>query len=103
MMYLPSSIIVLQVFEILNCAMISRRIFFSHQEKYLHKCVQSDLQMSMLGILQLEENGLILGGDGRCDSPGFSAKYGSYSFLDLERNAILHVELVHLTSVLKYT
>ena len=32
--------------------------------------------------------------DGRCDSPGNSAKYCTYSLMDYETNKILHVETV---------
>ena len=50
----------------------------------------------MLTVLQVEGKDLVLGGDGRCDSPGFSAKYGSYSFMELDYNVVLHVELVQV-------
>ena len=77
----------------------SRRTFFQHQDRYLHVAVGNvwkNMQMSMLSLLQLEEESLVLGGDGRCDSPGFSAKYGSYSFMDLHHNVVLNVELVQV-------
>lgn len=38
-----------------------------------------------------------VGGDARCCSPGHSAKYGSYSLMDLESGMILAVELVQVT------
>lgn len=41
-----------------------------------------------------------LAGDGRADSPGFSAKFGTYSLLDVEGNKILHFELVQVCLVL---
>lgn len=41
----------------------------------------------------MEGKELVLGGDGRCDSPSFSAKYGSYSFMELDKNVILHIKL----------
>ncbi|KAH7944454.1 hypothetical protein HPB52_019866 [Rhipicephalus sanguineus] len=37
---------------------------------------------------------LRLAGDGRADSPGHSAKYGTYSLIDIDRNKVLHVETV---------
>ena len=37
---------------------------------------------------------LILCGDGRCDSPGASAKFCSYTLMDAETNKILHTETV---------
>ena len=36
----------------------------------------------------------MLAGDGRCDSPGSSAKYCSYSLMEMESHKILHVETV---------
>ena len=38
--------------------------------------------------------GVVLAGDGRCDSPGSSAKFCTYSLLDIDCNKILHVESV---------
>ena len=39
---------------------------------------------------------LTIGGDGRADSPGHSAKYGSYGIIDLSTNKVLHIELVQV-------
>ena len=36
----------------------------------------------------------MLAGDGRCDSPGASAKFCSYSLMELDSGQILHVETV---------
>ena len=38
-------------------------------------------------------------GDGRCDSPGFSAKYGTYSIMDLQSNKIIDFTLTNVGSV----
>ncbi|KAM7286362.1 uncharacterized protein ISCGN_030184 [Ixodes scapularis] len=40
--------------------------------------------------------GAHLSGDGRCDSPGFSAKYGTYSFYSNTLNKIVHTEQVQV-------
>ncbi|KAH9375805.1 hypothetical protein HPB48_009861 [Haemaphysalis longicornis] len=40
---------------------------------------------------------LSLSGDGRCDSPGFCAKYLTYTLTDAKRDVILHTELVQRT------
>ncbi len=50
-------------------------------------------------MLQAFGEPLSLGGDGRSDSPGHSAKYGSYTLTDLEHNAVLDVELVQVCNV----
>ena len=39
---------------------------------------------------------LTVGGDGRADSPGHSAKYGSYSLLDLDYMLVIDVQLVQV-------
>lgn len=39
---------------------------------------------------------LHLAGDGRADSPGYSAKYGTYTLLDTHINKILHFEVVQV-------
>ena len=41
-----------------------------------------------------EDKDLVLCGDGRCDSPGKSAKYCTYSLMESETNKILHVETI---------
>lgn len=46
-----------------------------------------------------DKSRVVLGGDGRCDSPGYSAKYCSYSLMDLESNKIIDVQLVQSNEV----
>ena len=41
---------------------------------------------------------LTLGGDGRADTPGHSAKYGSYGLLDLDLMLVVHIELVQVSA-----
>lgn len=48
-------------------------------------------------IQEVQDKRLVLGGDARCDSPGHSAKYGSYTLMELETNKILDVQLVQVT------
>lgn len=45
---------------------------------------------------QAEGRSHTLAGEGRADSPGHSAKYGTYTILDVERNKVLHVETVQV-------
>ncbi|XP_074649011.1 uncharacterized protein LOC141904327 [Tubulanus polymorphus] len=44
-------------------------------------------------------NKLSLGGDGRCCSPGHTAKYGSYSIIDMETQKILDFQLIQSNEV----
>ena len=39
------------------------------------------------------------GGDGRCDSPGHSAKYGTYSIVDTDTSKVIDFSLVQVTEV----
>uniref|UniRef100_A0A1X7TQ31 THAP-type domain-containing protein n=1 Tax=Amphimedon queenslandica TaxID=400682 RepID=A0A1X7TQ31_AMPQE len=94
--------ILLRLFAIMNCACISEATFYSRQMKYLRQAVSNvwkEHQNSMLTVLQVEKKPLILGGDGRCDSPGFSTKNGSYTFLEIEHNVVLNIELVQSNEV----
>lgn len=50
-------------------------------------------------FLQLEGQEVDLAGDGRCDSPGFSAKYMTYSLHAAQLNKILHFEQVQVGEV----
>lgn len=36
---------------------------------------------------------VLLAGDGRCDSPGSSAKYCTYTLLDIDSSTIIHMEV----------
>ncbi|XP_046906494.1 uncharacterized protein LOC124488067 isoform X2 [Hypomesus transpacificus] len=42
---------------------------------------------------------VILGGDMRADSPGHSAKYGSYTMMDVQTNKIVDIQLVQSNEV----
>ena len=39
----------------------------------------------LLRELQREKRQLVIGGDGRADSPGHSAKFGSYTVMELKK------------------
>jgi len=61
--------------------------------------VWSRLQTQYIEVLQAFNEPLTIGGDGRCDSPGHSAKYGSYNLMELRHNVVLDVELVQVCTV----
>ena len=42
---------------------------------------------------------LVLSGDGRADSPGHSAKYGSYTVLEMSCNEVIHFSLVQVSQL----
>ena len=79
----------------INLACISRETFFRHQRQFLHKVIQSTwiLQRNRQ-FTEIQGTDVVIGGDGRCDSMGHSAKYGSYTAMNPETNKILNVEIV---------
>jgi solute carrier family 8 (sodium/calcium exchanger) len=66
----------------------------------LQPVVNAVWQMQQTAILSaLEEHpGLVVGGDGRCDSPGHSAKYGLYTLIELRCKKIVAMHLVQVSS-----
>ena len=42
------------------------------------------------------QESVLVGGDGRCDSPGSSAKYCTYTLMESETKLILHSETGNL-------
>ncbi|XP_071854147.1 uncharacterized protein [Apostichopus japonicus] len=93
---------VLRVLCNLNCPTIGIRTFMRHQRHLLQPTIRQVWNTTQKEMLQrLVEIGMpmILGGDGRHDSAGHSAKYGSYSFMDFEWNMIVHLELVQSNEV----
>ncbi|KAI8495211.1 hypothetical protein Bbelb_271970 [Branchiostoma belcheri] len=92
----------LNVFACLRLHCISARTFFRHQRMTLHlaiKNVWSRKQEGMFAAMHEGGQALILGGDGRADSPGHSAKYGSYTLMDLRTKKILTLQLVQSNEV----
>ena len=84
-----------------SCASIAEHTFFRHQAKHLHPTVMSvwkQHQGEILRMIKAKGVPLNLGGDGRADSPGHSAKYGSYSVLDCDSNKVLDMQLVQVSS-----
>ena len=55
-------------------------------------------QGEILRMIKAKGVPLNLGGDRRADSPGHSAKYGSYSVLDCDCNKVLDMQLVQVSS-----
>ena len=83
--------------EYSSLAVILTRTYHLLQWLYITPCIKEIWGNRQLRFLQkLDQRELVLGGDGRCDSPGHSTKYGSYSFVDLNTNNVLDVQLVQV-------
>lgn len=92
----------LRVLDIMNIAHQNRSRIFSHQKKYLFPTVFSSWathKRSLLDEIKNTGSNVILAGDGRSDSPGFSAKYGTYTLMDCQINKILEIQTVQVSTV----
>ena len=79
-------------------ASIKERTSFDHQKWYLAPgifSVWNEKQSTLLSECVCK-GALTVGGDGRADSPGYSAKYGSHGVIDLSNNKVIHIELVQV-------
>ena len=90
---------VLLMMKHLNMASITERTFFDNQRKYLAPAIVSVLGENQSNLLSdcVSKGPLTVGGDGRVDSPGHSAKYGSYGIIDLSSNKVIYIELVQVS------
>ena len=58
--------------------------------------VREHHQRLLLDLLK-EIRGLVVSGDGRADSPGHSAKYGTYTIIELSCNKVVDFKLVQVS------
>ena len=89
----------IRIFRFLNCYTISSNTFFRHQRQYLQPAISStwkSQQLAVLSSLKDQKKKLALSGDGRADSPGHSAKYGSYTVIEMSCNKVLDYRLVQV-------
>lgn len=90
----------LRLFQHLKLQMMSTSTFSRIQSAYvIPSCIFTwDYHLETL-LQEYQGQRLTLGGDARCDSPGYSAKYGSYTLMDLETGKILDFQLVQSNEV----
>ncbi|KAH9384858.1 hypothetical protein HPB48_026887 [Haemaphysalis longicornis] len=90
----------LRMLACIGVQVVTARTFFSIQHDHLWPAIDRVWKAEQSHVLQ-EAQGrpVTLAGDGRADSPGYCAKYGTYSLLDVENNKILHFEVVQSNEV----
>ena len=90
---------VMQLLKIYGCASISESTYYLHQGKFLQPSIFTiwdKHQADIFKQLRQEKRPLIIGGDGRADSPGHSAKFGSYTMMELKKKVVIDIELVQV-------
>lgn len=91
---------VLRVLTHLRCQSIHMNTYLEHQRLYLWPTIEkvwSVHQEELLSQVKADGSKVVVGGDGRCDSPGHCAKYCSYTLMELNRNKILEMNLVQVS------
>ena len=86
----------------LNLQMISKTTFYKVQNKYVFPVIHNtwhNHQKQVLQSIKEQKVQINVAGDGRCDSPGHSAKYGTYSLLDESSGKVIDFSLVQVTEV----
>ncbi len=90
----------LRMLESLNVATIAPSTFQDHAQDFVQPTVnhmwQEEQQKVMEACVKERDGELVLGGDGRVDSPGHCGKFGSYNTMDLEANKVIAIELVQV-------
>jgi len=89
----------LRMLKSINIATICSTTFKEHASRYIYPTIYKMWNIEQDSVLQtLAEmgGGLVLGGDGRADTPGHCAKYGTYTFIDLCINKIVDIQLVQV-------
>ncbi|KAK3099185.1 hypothetical protein FSP39_000706 [Pinctada imbricata] len=95
-----SRVVNLMKFASIPC--FSTRTYISMQNAYLVPAINvvwSYKQGLMFDNVRFEGVPLKLGGDARCCSPGHTAKFGSYSLMNLDTSKIIDIKLVQSNEV----
>ena len=83
---------------LMNMHFISDTTFYMVQSRYLIQQINDMWYRVKRELFQeLATKQLYLAGDGRCDSPGYSAKYCTYSLLDQSTSKIIEIQQVQKT------
>ena len=87
--------------DLLSLPIVNKSTFMDMQRKYLFPVINHFyIEQRKQIISQLKSYPEInISGDGRCDSPGFSAKYFTYSFMDPKSNQIIDFILINVGTV----
>ena len=83
----------------------TQRTYSSMQKAYLVPSVLNvwgRKQDELFDNLRQEGRPVKLGGDARCCSPGHTAKFGSYSVMDLQTSKVLDLQLVQVCNNILY-
>ena len=78
----------------------SQATFYRLQNSFLFPVIYKFWKIEQANaITKFKDQEVEVIGDGRCDSPGYSAKYGTYTMMESHSNTILDFQVVHVGEV----
>ncbi|KAL5011915.1 hypothetical protein ScPMuIL_010466 [Solemya velum] len=92
----------LRMLEFMRVCHTSKATFILHQRNILYPAVERVWQNHQRKYVEKAKRSgktLALGGDGRSDTPGHCAKYGSYSMVDLDEGLVVDIQLIQSNEV----
>ena len=96
---------ILKMYKFMNVPCISMSTYINHQKFYLYPSIAHvwfNYQQDYVNLVVAENRSVVLAGDGRCDSPGHCAKYGSFNVMDLQEGVVVDVQLVQVSLICLY-
>lgn len=86
-----------QFAHFLNLGFPSESTYLAIQHKYLCPVINEAWLLERRVILDnFNVESLVVSGDGRCDSPGFCAKYCTYTLMELDTRQIVDFKVIHV-------
>ncbi|XP_078495336.1 uncharacterized protein LOC144750166 [Ciona intestinalis] len=78
--------------KLLNLKLFHESTYYALRKSFVFPVVErawNQEKSRMIECLKSENQPVMLAGDGRCDSPGHNAKYGTYTFLDVKTSKVV--------------
>lgn len=93
---------VLLVLKHMGLAVFSLRTYFLHQRKFLFPVVLHYWEEYRVKLLDQLKGipGAVWSGDGRFDSMGHNAKYGTYTMLSCDLMKIVHFDILQVSNII---
>ena len=91
-----------EMFSLVNISFFSHSVFYNLQKSILFPVLNTVYKRNRFNILEqckVIPEGNDFTEDGRCDSPGYSAKYGTYSLMSTQLNKVVDFFVVHVGTV----
>ncbi|XP_068089927.1 uncharacterized protein [Hyperolius riggenbachi] len=89
---------VAEMMDFAGITFLSANSFYKYQRRYIFPAIDHSWQLEKSRVKDLlSQKPLFLCGDGQCDSPGYSAKFCTYTFLDAASKLVLDFEVVQVS------